>query len=192
MTKKHSAPAGAPGKPASASSSRVVTSNDATKARRTVREMGKSAGQRIAAVGKSAGKTVGKAAARVSDLNKDGKVDREDAKIATAKVKSVTSKAADKAGTLAKKAAKHDMVRDAAAGAAIGAAVAIPVPVVGPAAGAAIGAVVGVTKNLRAAKRPVSQASGKQPESSTVESVMKRIRKPRQSSTAAPTAKPEK
>ncbi len=149
--------------------------------RRTIRAVGKSAGQRVAAATHSAAKKVGKAAARVSDLNKDGKVDRDDARIATAKAKTITTKVADGAATMAKKAAKHDMVKDAAAGAAIGAAVAMPVPIVGPAAGAAIGAVVGVTKNLRAAKNPVSEAPGKQPESSTVKSVMKRIRKPRSS-----------
>jgi hypothetical protein len=159
-------------------------------ARRTARAMGKSAGQRIAAATKSAGKKAGKAAARVSDLNKDGKVDREDAKVAGAEAKRITSKVAEGAGTLARKAAKHDMVKDAAAGAAIGAAVAIPVPIVGPAAGAAIGAMVGVTKNLRAAKNPESKAPGKKPESSTANLVMKRIRKPRQSSDAARTAKP--
>ncbi len=147
-------------------------------ARRTVRAMGKSAGQRIAAATQTAGKKVGKAAARVSDLNKDGKLDREDAKIATAKAKGVASKVADRAGTLARKAAQHDMVKDAAAGAAIGAAVAIPVPIVGPPAGAAIGAIVGVTKNLRAASKPGSQTAGKQPEPSAGKSFVKRIRKP--------------
>jgi hypothetical protein len=186
MTKKPSAPAGVTGKPASPSSSGVpvdvtgaATSNDATKPRRTVRAMGKSAGQRIAAATKSAGKKVGQAAARVSDLNKDGKVDHEDAKIATAKAKRVTSKVSEKAGALAKKAAKHDMVKDAAAGAAIGAAVAIPVPIVGPAAGAAIGAIVGVAKNLRSTANTKSEVPGGQPESSTVKSARRRIRKPR-------------
>ena len=105
---------------------------------------GKAAGQRIAATTKSAGK---KAAMLVGDLNKDGKVDHEDAKIAGAEDR-VASGVKEKAGALAKAAAKHDMVKDAAAGAAIGAAVGIPVPIVGPAAGAAIGAVVGVAKNV--------------------------------------------
>ena len=132
-----------------------------TKKPSTTKDVMSKAGRRIAAATKSAGKSVGKAAARVSDLNKDGKVDHEDAKIATAKAKRITSKVADGAGTLAKKAAKHDMVKDAAAGAAIGAAVAIPVPIVGPAVGAAIGAIVGVAKNLRSATKPASDASGK-------------------------------
>jgi hypothetical protein len=123
----------------------------AKRAGRTAVSAGKSAVRRIASASKAAGTKVGRAAASASDLNKDGKVDKADAKIAGAKVRRVTSKAADKAGALAKKAGKHDMVRDAAAGAAIGAVVAIPVPVVGPVAGAAIGAIVGVAKNLRSA-----------------------------------------
>ena len=121
---------------------------------------GKAAGQRIAATTKSAGK---KAAMLVGDLNKDRKVDHEDAKIAGAKAKRVASGVKEKAGALAKAAAKHDMVKDAAAGAAIGAAVGIPVPIVGPAAGAAIGAVVGVAKDVRTAAKPKSEATGKQP-----------------------------
>ena len=141
-----------------------------TKKPATTKDVMSKAGRRIVAAAKSAGQNVGKAAARVSDLNKDGKVDREDAKIATAKAKRITSKVADGAGKLAKKAAKHDMVKDAAAGAAIGAAVAMPVPIVGPAAGAAIGAIVGVAKNLRSARKPAS---------SSVESAGRRSRKPR-------------
>jgi hypothetical protein len=197
MTKKPSALARVTGKPVTPSSSklpvdvtRTTTRDDLRHAGRTALAKGKSAGRRIAAATKSTGKKVGKAAARVSDLNKDGKVDREDAKIATTKAKRITSKVADGAGTLAKKAAKHDMVKDAAAGAAIGAAVAIPVPVVGPVAGAAIGAIVGVAKNLRSVTKPVSEAPGKQPKSSRVKSAMRRIRKPRQSAAATPTAKP--
>jgi vacuolar-type H+-ATPase subunit H len=143
-------------------------------ARRTVRAMGKSAGQRIAAATTSARKRVGKTAALVSDLNKDGKIDSEDAKIATATAKRITSKVSEGVGTLAKKAAKHDMVKDAAAGAAIGAAVAIPVPIVGPAAGAAIGAIVGVAKNLRAPTEP--EALGKGPKASTVKAAKRSVR----------------
>ncbi|MET1081800.1 MAG: hypothetical protein ABWY12_01915 [Burkholderiales bacterium] len=122
---------------------------------------------------------LGNAAVRVSDQNKDGKVDQEDAKIATAKAKRVTSKVADGAGALAKKAAKHEMVKDAAAGAAIGAAVALPIPVIGPAAGAAVGAIVGVAKNLKSATNRTSEASGKQPASSTAKPVKRRFRKAR-------------
>jgi hypothetical protein len=120
-------------------------------ARGTALARGKSAAQRIATATKSAGRKLGKAAVLTGDLNKDGKVDQEDAKIAGAKARRITSKAAETAGALARKASKHDMVKDAAAGAAIGAAVGIPVPVIGPVAGATVGAIAGVAKNLRSA-----------------------------------------
>ena len=181
MPKKPSTAKVAIGKPSSTTATGPTTRKETASGRRTARSIGKSAGRRIATATKLAGKKVGEAAARVSDLNKDGKVDREDAKIATTKAKRVTSKVADEAGTLARKLGKHDMVKDAAAGAAIGAAVALPVPVVGPAAGAAIGAIVGVAKNLRSSSKPVSEAPDKQSKTSTVKSAMRRIRKPRQS-----------
>jgi len=135
----------------------------------------------IATATKRAGKKVGEAAALVSDLNKDGRVDQEDAKIATAKAKRISSRMADGAGTLARKLAKHDMVKDAAAGAAIGAAVAIPVPIIGPAAGAAVGAIVGVARNMKSTAQVVSEAPGEKPKPSAIKSAMKRIRRPRQS-----------
>jgi hypothetical protein len=189
MPKKHSTAKDVIGKPASApaalrapvDATEPTTRKDLGSGRRTARSIGKSAGRRIATATKLAGKKVGETALRVSDLNKDGKVDQEDAKIATAKTKRITSKVADEAGTLAKKLGKHDMVKDAAAGAAIGAAVALPVPVVGPAAGAAIGAIVGVAKNLRSSSKPLSEAPENQPKTSTVKSAMRRLRKPRQS-----------
>ncbi len=195
MSKKPFAAAGATSKPASHDSSGhpvdvagTTTRNDLKDAERTALAMSRSAGRRIAAATKSAGK---KAAVLVGDLNKDGSLDHEDAKIAAAKAKSAASKVAEGAGTLAKAAAKHDMVKDAAAGAAIGAAVGIPVPILGPAAGAAIGAIVGVAKNLRSATNPVSETT-KQPKSSTVKSAMRRIRRPRQSAAVTPAAKPRK
>jgi len=91
----------------------------------------------------------------------DGNVDRQDAKIAAANTKRVASKAADKAGALAKKAGKHDMVKDAAAGAAIGAVVGIPLPVVGPVAGATIGAIAGVVKNMKSSGNRQGKAPAK-------------------------------
>jgi hypothetical protein len=135
-----------------------------------------STGQRIAAAAKSAGK---KAALLAGDLNRDGKIDNEDAKIAAAKGKRMASQVAEGAGKLAKAAAKHEMVKDAGAGAAIGAAVGIPVPIIGPAAGAAIGAIVGVAKNLRSTTKPAPETTGKQPKPSAIKSAMGRIRKPR-------------
>jgi hypothetical protein len=82
------------------------------------------------------------------DLNGDGKVDLEDAKIAAQWAKKAANAAGDEAIKLGKHAMQSDMVKDAAAGAAVGAVVAIPVPVIGPLAGAAIGAGLGVYKNL--------------------------------------------
>jgi hypothetical protein len=146
-------------------------------------------GQRFAATAKSAGK---KAAVLVGDLNKDGHVDREDAKIAGAHARRVAAKVAKGAGTMAEAAAKHDMVKDAAAGAAIGAAVGIPVPIIGPAAGAAVGAIVGVARNLRSAAKPQPEATAEQSKSSTIKSALRGIRKPRQSAAPTPTAKAPK
>jgi hypothetical protein len=109
----------------------------------------KNAGKQVAEAARYAGKKISEAAVVVGDLNDDGKVDHEDARIAGAKAKVFASKAADEAGTLMKEARKHDMVKDAAAGAAIGALAAMPLPVIGPAAGAAVGAIAGVVKNMR-------------------------------------------
>jgi len=84
----------------------------------------------------------------IGDLNGDGKVDQEDAKIAAEWAKKTVNAAGNEALKLGKHAMESDMVKDAAAGAAVGAVVAIPVPVIGPLAGAAVGAGVGVYKNL--------------------------------------------
>jgi hypothetical protein len=93
------------------------------------------------------------AAAFAGDLNRDGKVDREDAGIAAGKAKKVASATAAGARKLGKRVLHHDVGKDAAAGAAIGAAVAVPVPVVGPLAGAAVGAIAGVINNVRSRKK---------------------------------------
>jgi len=109
----------------------------------------KSTGEMVASATQYAGKKIGEAAVLAGDLNNDGKVDEEDAKIAMAKAKEIGSKIADEAGTLAKEVAKREIVKDAAAGAAIGAAVAIPLPFIGPIGGAVIGAITGIYKNLK-------------------------------------------
>ncbi|MEA5115460.1 MAG: SHOCT domain-containing protein [Geobacteraceae bacterium] len=88
------------------------------------------------------------AAVLVGDLNGDGKVDHEDAKIAAEWAKKRASVIGDEAAKLGKEALESTMVKDAAAGAVVGAAIAIPVPVIGPLAGAAIGAGLGVYKNI--------------------------------------------
>lgn len=100
----------------------------------------------------------------VGDLNGDGKVDAEDARIAFERAKKTTASIGDEAskfgknamrsdfaketGRLGKEVMRSDLVKDVAAGAAIGAVVAIPVPFVGPMVGAVIGAGLGVYKNF--------------------------------------------
>src|SRR6185295_2269500 len=71
-----------------------TTNNNSESGGRTAGAIGKSAGQRIATATRLAGKKIRKAAVLVSDLNKDGKVDQEDAGIATTTAKRITSKAA--------------------------------------------------------------------------------------------------
>ena len=109
----------------------------------------KSAREKIAGAARSTGRIVKDAAVFAGDLNRDGKVDQEDARIAAGKAKKVASATAAGAGKLGKKILQHDMGKDAAAGAAIGAALAVPIPIVGPVAGAAVGAIAGVIKNVR-------------------------------------------
>jgi len=109
----------------------------------------KSAREKIAGAAKSTGRFVRGAATFVGDLNRDGKVDQADAKIAAGKAMKVASATAVGAGKLGKAVLQHDMGKDAAAGAAIGAVVAAPIPIVGPVAGAAVGAMAGVIKNVR-------------------------------------------
>ena len=111
-------------------------------------EGGHSASETISAAATSAWDKMVAAATFVGDLNNDGKVDEEDAKIAAAKLKAWGSTAADVAGDVAKDMAKNEMVKDAAAGAAIGAIVAVPIPLVGPVLGAAVGAAAGVLKSV--------------------------------------------
>jgi len=84
-----------------------------------------------------------------ADLNDNGTIDSNDAKISAAWTRRYASAVGKGASELAKSALRTDRGKDAAAGAAIGAAVALPVPVVGPLAGAAIGAGVGVIKTSR-------------------------------------------
>ncbi|MBH9553961.1 SHOCT domain-containing protein [Inhella gelatinilytica] len=99
-------------------------------------------------LGGKAKTAVASATTLVGDLNGDGKVDEEDARIAAEWAKLTASTVATEAGRLTKEALRSDMAKDAAAGAAVGAVVAVPVPLVGPMAGAAIGAGIGVYKNL--------------------------------------------
>ena len=137
----------------------------------------KTAGEKVAMAAKHAGKKIGEAAATAADLNDDGKFDHEDARIAASKTKAFASKAADKAGTLMKKAGKHDIVKDAATGAGIGALAAMPLPVIGPAVGAAVGAIAGVVKHRRSTSKPTAKGTPKPSKFSAAAVVSKRPRK---------------
>jgi hypothetical protein len=90
----------------------------------------------------------------IGDLNGDGKVDEEDARIAAEWAKKTANSIGDEAVRLGKEAIRSDLAKDAAAGAAIGAVVAIPVPVIGPMAGAAIGAGLGVYRIFTKTSQP--------------------------------------
>ena len=113
----------------------------------------KSAREKAAGAARSTGNFVKDAAAFVGDLNRDGKVDQEDARIAAGKAKKVASATAVGARKLGKEVLQHDMGKNAAAGAAIGAVVGVPIPIVGPVVGAAVGAIAGVIKNVRSRKK---------------------------------------
>jgi len=115
-------------------------SSAAGDAGRSAYEAGKNASQ---AVGRVAGTT----ALLVGDLNGDGKVDIEDAKIALEKAKQVGSSVADESAKLGKEVMQSELVKDVAPYAAVGAAIAVPIPIIGPAIGAALGAGLGLYKN---------------------------------------------
>ncbi len=103
----------------------------------------------------------GKAATLVGDLNGDGKVDEQDARIARDRMAAAISAGTDEAGKLAKTVADSSLAKDVAAFGAVGAAIAIPVPVIGPVVGAVVGAGLGVWRNLsrkETASAPVSAA----------------------------------
>ena len=105
--------------------------------------------RKAAKLSKDAMSVAGKTATLVGDLNGDGKVDEEDAKIARDRMASALAAGAEEAGQLAKSVARSSLTKDVASYAAIGAAVALPLPVVGPAIGAAVGAGLGLFRNLK-------------------------------------------
>ena len=88
------------------------------------------------------------AATLVGDLNGDGKIDAEDAKLARDRVAGALSVGAQEAGKLAKAVARAPLTKDVATYAAIGAAIAVPLPLVGPAIGAAVGAGLGLWRSM--------------------------------------------
>lgn len=91
----------------------------------------------------------GRAVVVVGDLNGDGKVDGEDAKIARDHTMAAISGTTEEAGKLAKSVVRSPLAKDIATYAAVGAAIAIPIPVVGPAIGAAVGAGLGLWRNMK-------------------------------------------
>lgn len=115
--------------------------------------------RKAANLSKNAASVAGNAAKLVGDLNGDGKVDEEDARIARDHMASVLAAGADEAGKLAKSVARTPLTKDVAFYAVIGAAIAIPLPVVGPAIGAAVGAGLGLFRNLKRTPPEVSDTS---------------------------------
>jgi hypothetical protein len=104
--------------------------------------------EKLKQVGNAAKNAVTKTAVLMGDLNGDGKVDEEDARIAAEWTKKQAVSLGSEAARLGKEAARSDLAKDAATGAAVGAAIAIPIPLIGPIAGAAIGATIGAYRNL--------------------------------------------
>ena len=79
----------------------IVMSGNASSKRQSARE-------KIAGAARSTGKIVKDAAVFAGDLNRDGKVDQQDARIAAGKAKKVASATAAGAGKLGKKVLQHD------------------------------------------------------------------------------------
>lgn len=113
-----------------------------------MREKMKGLADRISAAADDAAKTIAAKAHEAADLNGDGVVDEEDARIAAERAKGIASSALTEAVRMTKSAAQTDMAKKTAAGTAIGAAIAVPVPLVGPLAGAVIGGGIAAFKNL--------------------------------------------
>lgn len=110
----------------------------------------KSAGAVLRTGAEVAGDTLSAVGVLVGDLNGDGKVDFEDAKIAAAKVKYVAAEAATEVGKLGKAALQSNLVKDAAAGAVVGGVLAsmVPIPIVSTLTGATAGAALGAYKSI--------------------------------------------
>lgn len=124
-----------------------TTSTTSSNLGTSILEAGEAAYEEAKTFGSDAGYFITTTAELIGDLNGDGKVDIEDAKIALEKAKQVASSVADEATTLGKEVMQSDLVKDVAPYAAIGAVIAIPIPFVGSAIGAAIGAGLGLYKN---------------------------------------------
>jgi hypothetical protein len=108
----------------------------------------KHAGDAVGVAADTAGNALGTLAILVGDLNGDGKVDFEDAKIAAAKVREVAGGAAAELAQLGKSALQSKIVQDAAAGALVGGVLASGIPFIGTLTGASVGAALGAYKSL--------------------------------------------
>ena len=125
----------------------VINTSKSSYVGSSIIEAGQSAFESAKAMGSDAAKFITTTAELIGDLNGDGKVDIEDAKIALVKAKQVASSIVDEATILGNEVLHSDLVKDIAPYAAIGAVIAIPIPFVGSAIGAAIGAGLGLYKN---------------------------------------------
>jgi len=104
--------------------------------------------EKLKQVGNAAKDVVTKTAIHLGDLNGDGKVDEEDARIASEWAKQQAVALGNEAARIGKEVARSELGKDVTTGAVVGAAIAIPIPVIGPVAGAAIGATIGAYRNL--------------------------------------------
>ena len=118
--------------------------------------------EKLKQVGNAAKDVVTKTAIHLGDLNGDGKVDEEDARIASEWAKKQAVALGNEAARIGKEVARSELGKDVTTGAVVGAAIAIPIPVIGPVAGAAIGATFGAYRNLTGK----SISSGSTPEKS--------------------------
>jgi len=115
---------------------------------RYINPKGKMMLEKLRQAGNAAKDAVTKTTVLLTDLNGDGKVDEEDARIAAEWAKKQAVSLGNEAARLGKEAARSNLAKDAATGAVVGAAIAIPVPVIGPVFGAAIGATIGAYRSL--------------------------------------------
>jgi phage tail tape-measure protein len=126
-----------------------------------MREKIKAFSSRAKAAATAAGHSIQSKAHQLADLNGDGKVDSEDARIAAERAGKLATDCGKEAARISKEAIKTDLGKNTAAGAAVGAAVGTAVPLVGTAVGGIIGAGVGAYKGLTTpkAQTPVQPAS---------------------------------
>ncbi len=104
--------------------------------------------EKLKQFGNAAKDVVTKTAVHLGDLNGDGRVDEEDARIASEWAKKQAVALGNEAARIGKEVARSDLGKDVTAGAVVGAVIAIPIPVIGPVAGAAIGATLGAYRSL--------------------------------------------